>query len=161
MSEEQIKIKNEFDYYIFIDYSENLIGYNIIENKKIREILPKIKKLSHYKTLRHKREYLNSMRKLFAREKIDSYLKKLKIKNIRDNLDIFIEVSEFIKKHDNCIIFVSVDNFQYKKFIKIINLVDSKKVEIVKESQLKKGSIEYRLSLIIDTQLNLNRRNRK
>lgn len=23
----------EFDYYIFIDYSENLIGYTIIENK--------------------------------------------------------------------------------------------------------------------------------
>jgi len=26
----------EFDYYIFIDYSENLIGYNIIEKEKLK-----------------------------------------------------------------------------------------------------------------------------
>jgi len=29
----------EFDYYIFIDYSENLIGYSIIENKKLKNLL--------------------------------------------------------------------------------------------------------------------------
>ncbi len=148
----------EFDYYIFIDYSENLIGYCIIEQNQIKDLLPKITKLAHYKELRHKREYLNSMKKLFERDKIDSYLKKLKIKGIRNNLDIFIEVSEFIKKYENCIIFICVDNFQYKTFRKIISLVDQNKVAIVKESQLKKGSPEYKLSLIIDTQLNLVRR---
>jgi hypothetical protein len=151
----------EFDYYIFIDFSENLIGYNIIEKNKIRELLPKITKLAHYKDLKHKREYLSSMKKLFEREKIVSYLEKSRIKNIRYNLDIFIEVSEFIKKHENCIIFISIDNFQYNTFRKVINLVDKDKVEIVRESQLKKGSPEYRMSLIIDTQLNLVRRNHK
>jgi hypothetical protein len=151
----------EFDYYIFIDFSENLIGYNIIEKNKIRELLPKITKLAHYKDLKHKREYLSSMKKLFEREKIVSYLEKSRIKNIRYNLDIFIEVSEFIKKHENCIIFISIDNFQYNTFRKVIRLVDKDKVEIVRESQLKKGSPEYRMSLIIDTQLNLVRRNNK
>ena len=29
--------KKEFDYYIFIDYSENLIGYLIIEVCRIKE----------------------------------------------------------------------------------------------------------------------------
>jgi hypothetical protein len=101
------------------------------------------------------------MKKLFEREKIVSYLEKSRIKNIRYNLDIFIEVSEFIKKHENCIIFISIDNFQYNTFRKVINLVDKDKVEIVRESQLKKGSPEYRMSLIIDTQLNLVRRNHK
>jgi len=151
----------EFDYYIFIDYSENLIGYNIIGRDKVKELLPKIKKLSHYKKIRYKREYLNSMKKLFEREKINSYLEKIKIKNVRNNLDIFVEVFEFTKRHEKCIIFISVDNFQYKAFGKIVNLVDGNKVEIVRESQLKRDSPEYRLSLIIDTQLNLMRRKQK
>jgi len=151
----------EFDYYIFIDFSENLIGYNIITKEKLKELLPKISKFAHYKNLRHKREYLNSMKKLFEREKINSYFEKMNIKSVRNNLDIFIEVSEFIKRHENCIIFISVDNFQYKTFRKIVNLVDKSKVEIVRESQLKKNSSEYRLSLIIDTQLNLMRRKQK
>lgn len=151
----------EFDYYIFIDFSENLIGYNIISKEKLKELLPKISKFRHYKELKHKREYLNSTKKLFERDRIISYILKTKIKSVRHNLDIFIEVSEFIKKYDNCIIFISVDNFQYKAFRKIVNLVDGSKVDIVKESQLKKGSQEYQLSLIIDTQLNLTRRRNK
>lgn len=153
--------RKEFDYYIFIDFSENLIGYNVIEKSKVRDILLKIGKLKHYKKLKHKREYLNAMKKLFAREKIDSYLMKMKIKGVRDNVDIFVEVSEFIKSHKKCIIFISVDNFQYKTFRKIVDLIDKNNVEIVRESQLKKDSPEYRLSLIIDTQLNLVRRRQK
>ena len=39
--------KEEFDYYIFMDYSENLIGYIIINKEKIKELLPKIIKLKH------------------------------------------------------------------------------------------------------------------
>ena len=151
----------KFDYYIFIDYSENLIGYNIISYEKIKDLLPRIRKLSHYKKLRHKKEYIISMKKLFVRERINFYLKEMKINNMRNNLDIFTEVSDFIKKNENCIIFVSIDNFQYNKFIKILNLIDRSNVEIVKESQLKKDSVEYRLSLIIDTQLNIERRQNK
>lgn len=55
----------KFDYYIFIDYSENLIGYIIIEEDKIKELLPRITKIDHYKKTKHKREYINSMKKLF------------------------------------------------------------------------------------------------
>jgi len=46
----------EFDYYIFIDYSENLIGYNIIEKEKLKNLLPKISKLKHYKVLTEKKK---------------------------------------------------------------------------------------------------------
>ncbi|MCK5624280.1 hypothetical protein KAI04_00370 [Candidatus Pacearchaeota archaeon] len=150
----------EFDYYIYIDYSENLIGYNIIEKSKIRELLPKISKLKHYKNLKHKRAYLNSMKKLFVREKIDSLLFKKKIKSCRDNMDIFIEVFEFIKRNNNCIIFISIDDYQYRKFRKMIDLIDGGKTQIVKESELRKGSKEYKMSLIIDTTLNIERRKR-
>ena len=41
--------KEEFDYYIFMDYSENLIGYIIIDNDKVDRLLSKITKLKHYK----------------------------------------------------------------------------------------------------------------
>lgn len=151
----------KFDYYIFIDFSENLIGYNIIKNEKINDLLPKIKKLSHYKNLKHKKEYLSSMKKLFLREKINFYIEKTKIKNIQKNMDIFAEVLDFVKKHDNCIIFISIDDFQYRAFRKILRFIDGEKTEVVKESQIKKGTPEYQMSLIIDTQLNLIRRTEK
>ena len=151
-------MKKEFDYYIFVDFSETLIGYNIIEKNKIKELLPKIAKLKHYKKLEHKREYLNSMKKLFEREKINSYLLKMKIFNMKNNINLFSEVLAFIKKHDNCIIFISIDDFQFRSFKKLVQAADDDRTEVVKESQLKKGSIEYRMSLIIDTQLNLIRR---
>src|SRR3989344_2474931 len=143
----------EFDYYIFIDFSENLIGYDIIEKGKIKELLPKISKLSHYRELRYKREYLNSMKKLFARENINSYLLKMKIFNMRDNIELFAEILEFIKKHNNCIIFISVDDFQYKAFSKLVQVVDNNKTQVIRESQLKTGSAEYQLSLVIDNLL--------
>ena len=151
-------MKKEFDYYIFVDFSETLVGYNIIEKNKIKELLPKIAKLKHYKKLEHKREYLNSMKKLFEREKINSYLLKMKIFNMKNNINLFSEVLAFIKKHDNCIIFISIDDFQFRSFKKLVQAADDDRTEVVKESQLKKGSIEYRMSLIIDTQLNLIRR---
>ena len=52
----------EFDYYIFIDYSEDLIGYNIIERNKIFELLPKISKIKHYKEVKHKKQYLKAIK---------------------------------------------------------------------------------------------------
>ena len=151
----------EFDYYIFIDFSENLIGYNIIERDKIKDLLPKIKKLSHYKNLRHKREYLNSMKKLFMRERIGQFILKSKILETRKNIDLFAEVLLFVKKHDDCIIFLSVDDYQFKSFKKLVKIADGEKTKVLKESQLKKGSLEYQLSLIIDTKLNIQRRAQK
>jgi len=148
----------EFDYYIYVDYSEGLIGYCIIEKSKVKELLPKISKLHHYRGLKHKKEYLNSMKKLFLKERIDSFLLRQKIYKIRKNIDVFIEILDFVHKHDNCIVFVCIDDYQYRKFRKMINILDGQKTKVVKESSLKKGSPEYQMSLIIDTKLNLERR---
>jgi len=151
--------KRDFDYYIFIDYSANLIGYNIIEKEKIKELLPKISKLHHYKKIKHKKEYISAVKKRFEKENIEDYLLKLKIKKIRLNLEIFIDVIKFIKKNDNCAIFISVDNHQYNSFIKLIKIVQHQKdLVIIRESELNKNSVEYRLSLIIDNLLNIKRR---
>ena len=60
----------EFDYYIFIDYSEDFIGYDIIEKEKIKELLSRISKIKHYKEVKHKKEYLKSIRKVFDKNNI-------------------------------------------------------------------------------------------
>lgn len=150
--------QKKFDYYIFIDYSENLIGYNIIKNEKIKDLLPKISRFRHYKTQKNRKVYIKHIKNTIKRENIKSYFEKTKIKNVRENLDIFIEVINFIKKHCNSIIFVSVDDYQYRIFRKMICLVNGDKTEIVKESQMKFDSFEYKLSLVIDNLLNIERR---
>lgn len=150
--------KREFDYYIYIDYSENLIGYSIIEKSKVRELLSKISKLAHYKEIVHKRAYLAAMRKRFEREEITKLLLKWKIRSMRENTEIFSDVLEFIKCNDNCIIFLSVDNNQYKSFLKLFEIIPHKEnVELLQESCIKKDSIECRLSYIIDNLLNIRR----
>ena len=148
----------EFDYYIFIDYSENLIGYNIIEGNKIKEILPRVVRIDHYKKTKHKKEYINSIKKLFEKERINHYILKTRILNKKNNIDLFSEIFEFIKVHNNCIIFISIDDFQFRTFKKLVKIVNDNKTKVVKESQLKKGSIEYKMSLIIDNQLNIIRK---
>ena len=146
-----------FDYYIFIDFSENLIGYNIINYEKMIELLPKISRFSHYKNLRHKKEYLKSIKSRIEKEKILSYFLKHKIKELYKNTDIYTDVLEFIKKNDNCIIFISIDNRQYKAFNKLVGFVDGKKVIVKKESELVKGTPEYQTSLVLDNLLNIER----
>lgn len=150
--------RREFDYYIFIDFSENLIGYNVIEKSKIKELSPKIKRFRHYKGSPERKIYLSHIKNTIKRDKIRTYFEKIKIVNMRDNIKIFTEVLEFIKKHDNCIIFISVDDFQYKAFRRLVYIADNNKTQIIKESQLKKGSIEYQLSLVLDNLLNIERR---
>ena len=147
----------EFDYYIFIDFSENLIGYNIIENKKLKELLPKISKFAHYKQLKHKLAYIHSIKKRIEKENILSYFVKYKIKELYKNTEIYADVLEFIKKHDNCIIFISVDDRQYKVFNKLVGFVDGKRVAVKKESELIKGTPEYQASLVLDNLLNILR----
>jgi len=151
----------EFDYYIYIDYSEGLIGYTIIKKEKVKELLPRISKFHHYKNLKHKREYLNSIKKRFERDKIKSYLLKWKIRDLRENLDVFVDVVNFVKENNNCLIFVSVDDNQFRSFKKLVQIADGKFTVVVKESGLRKGTSEYQMSLIIDTMLNLERRKRK
>jgi len=148
----------EFDYYIFIDYSENLIGYNIIRKDKVKELLPKIKRFRHYKNLRDRKIYLSHIKNTIKRDRIRTYFEKIKIVSLRDNIELFAEILEFIKKHNNCIIFISVDDFQYKAFSKLVQVVDNNKTQVIRESQLKTGSAEYQLSLVIDNLLNIERR---
>lgn len=153
-----MRARKDYDYYIFLDYSENLVGYNIIKQKKINELLPKILRFEHYKNRRHRKIYLKHINNTIKREKIKSYFEKIKIEKSTKNIDLFIEILEFIKKYDNCIIFLSIDNFQFKKLKKLISLVDTKNTEIKKESELKKGTPEYQTSLVIDNLLNIERR---
>ncbi len=148
----------EFDYYIFIDYSVNLIGYSIIEKNKVKEILPKIRKFRHYRFSHDRKIYLSHIKNTLKREGIKDYFEKIKIMNLRNNIELFAEVLEFIKNHDNCIIFISIDDFQFRAFTKLVHIVNDSKTQVIRESQLKKGSVEYQLSLIIDNLLNLERR---
>ena len=148
----------EFDYYIYIDYSENLIGYIIIEKEKIQELLKKILNFRHFKELRHKRTYLIKIKNLFERENINSLIYKQKISCVRDTLSIFDEIAEFVNKNKNSLIFISIDNNQYTSFVRLFRgLFNQTNIFIIKENKLKKASIEYRLSLIIDSLLNIKR----
>ena len=150
--------KPVIDYYIFIDYSSDLIGYNIIEKEKIPEILPKIAKFRHHKEERHKKIYLHKIKREIKNSNLASLILKQKIKHIKDNLIMFAEIIDFVKNNDNCIIFMSVDNNQFKAFTNLLNMIPHKDHIIVKkESELKKQSLEHQLSFIIDTMLNIER----
>ena len=146
-----------FDYYIVIDFSENLIGYNIIESKKFMEILPKITRFRHYKEVRDKKLYLKNVRNTVKRENLRAFFLKFKIKEMSKNMDIYTDVLEFIKKNDNCIVFISVDNRQYSSFRKIVDIVDGWNVIVKQESELVKGTPEYQVSLVLDNLLNIER----
>ena len=147
----------EFDYYIFIDFSENLIGYSIIKKEKLKELLPKILRFKHYKSTKNRRLYLKNINKTISKNNIKSYFMKLKIKNLRRNMEIYLDVLEFLKKHENCIIFISVDNRQYPAFRKMVNIVDGKNIIVKQESELVKGTPEYQTSLVLDNILNIER----
>ena len=150
--------KRIIDYYIFIDYSERLVGYIIIQKEKIKDLLPRILKLHHYKDIKYKKAYLQSIKKVFEKDKIDDYLFKFKSKELKDNLSIYVDIIDFIKKYYDCKIFISVDNNQFNVFTKLLDMISHKEhIIVVKESSLKKGSVEYELSLIIDTKLNMER----
>lgn len=151
-------ILRKFDYYIYIDYSETFIGYIIIHEEEIKEILPKISKLHHYKQIKHKKQYITSVKRLIESNNIKSFLLKYKIRPMKDNTIVFTDVLEFVMKHDNCIILLSIDNNQYNVFIKLFNIIPHKEhVFVIKESDLRKDSVEYKLSLIIDNLLNVER----
>jgi hypothetical protein len=146
----------QFHYYIYIDYSENYVGYTVIKNEQVKELLVKIKKLKHYRAVKHKKEYIKAIRNVFAREKIADSLYRYKARQTKHNLEIYTDVAGFLSCNDSCIVFISVDNNQYSNFIRLVKIIGAN-ATIVKESELKEGSVEYRLSLIIDNLLNLER----
>jgi hypothetical protein len=147
----------EFDYYIFIDFSENLIGYCIIENKKLKELLPKLSRFRHYRKAGDRKTYLKNIKKTIKRGNIKYYFLKLKIKNMHKNVEVYLDVLEFLKKHENCVVFVSVDNTQYPAFRKMINIVHGNNIVVKQESELVEGTPEYKASLVLDNLLNIER----
>ncbi len=147
----------KFDYYIFIDFSENLIGYNIIKEEDMQIFLSKISKFKHYKNVRNKKLYLKNIKKTIKRENIKSYFLKSRIEKMQRNAEIYVNVLEFIKEHNNCVIFISIDNRQFKAFNKLVGFVDRGKVFVKKESELTKGTPEYQTSLVLDNMLNIER----
>ncbi len=147
----------EFDYYIYIDYSENLIGYNIIEKNKIKCLLSKITKFRHYRNAKNRKLYIKYINQTIYREKILDDLIKIKIRNINKNIEIFADVFEFLKCHDNCIVFISIDDKQYSSFERFVDIIDRNNIEVKKESELKINSSEYKLSLLLDNLLNIER----
>lgn len=158
MKEDKKQGKREIDYYIFIDYSERLVGYIIIQKEKIKELLPRIAKLHHYKDIKYKKAYIQSIKRVFEKKKIDDYLFKFKSKELKDNLSVFVDIIDFIKKNNNYGMFISVDDNQFIPFTKLLDIINHKDfITIVKESKLKKESTEYTLNLIIGTKLNIER----
>lgn len=146
----------KFDYYIFIDYSENFIGYSIIEEEMVKDLIPKLSRFKHYNETKGRKLYLKNINKTIKREKIRSYFYKIKIIKTSKSMEIYLDVLEFLKKCSNCIIFISVDNNEYDNFRKFVNFVDEK-IEVVKESELRKGSFEYQLAMVMDNLLNIER----
>ena len=158
VQEMKVSKKWKIDYYIYIDYSKDLIGYNIIERENVELLLKKTSKFEHYKKVRHIGTYLIKIKKILKKKEILELLYTQKIRHLKDNISIFVEVIEFVKTHDNCAIFLSVDNNQFNAFTKLMELVPHKEhLVLVKESDLKKGSVEYKLSLIIDNMLVIER----
>lgn len=147
----------EFDYYIFVDYSEHLIGYLMLNSFKTNECLEKISKLKHYRELKKRKLYIKHVKARFARDGILNCFLKKKIRNVIDTAEIFNDIAEFLKNNSSARIFISVDNRQYSNFEKFVKIIDGKNVKIVKESELKKGSILFRINLVLDTWLNMER----
>lgn len=158
MEKQENKKKGIFDYYIYIDYSESLIGYLVIECHKIRDLLPKISRLRHYRDSKKRKLYLKNVKQSFKTGNIKNYFLKSKIKSKVDSIEIYSDVLEFLKMHDNCLIFISVDDNQFRNFKKLVGIINYKSIMIVKESELKRGTPEYQISLVLDNLLNIERR---
>jgi hypothetical protein len=149
--------KKQFDYYLFIDYSENYIGYLVLDKCNLGDCVNVSSRFRHYKNARNKKLYLKNAKKTFNKKEIlDLFLKK-KVREVIQTPEIFADVAEILKKYKDFRIFVSVDDRQYKNFEKFVKIVDGENALIVKEGKLKKGSREYKVNLILDTWLNIER----
>jgi hypothetical protein len=151
----------EFDYYIFIDYSVDIIGYAILEKDKLKKLFPRILRFRHYREARDQKLYIKHIKSTLERDSIKSYFLKIKLKEMYRNIEIYLDVLEFLKKHENCIIFISIDNHEFSNFNKMVNIADGKNVMVKQESELKKGTLEYQASLVLDNILNIERLRRK
>ena len=147
----------KFDYYIFIDYSENLIGYIIIEDSKVNELIKKISRFRHYRESKNRKLYIKKVKITFKKENLLNLFLKKKIRNVLETPEIFSDIAEFLKKNNDSSIFISVDDRQYSTFKKLVKIIDGAKTKVIKESGLRKNTPEYRINLVLDTWLNIER----
>ena len=146
-----------FDYYVFVDYSENLIGYLILGKDNLKDCLSKISRFRHYREAKQRKLYLKNAKKTFNKKEILNCFLKKKIRNVLETPEIFTDIAEFLKKNNALSIFVSVDDRQYPNFEKFVKIIDGKNVRVVMESKLRKNTSEYKINLVLDTWLNIER----
>jgi len=147
----------EFDYYIFIDYSEHLIGYIILEKNNVKDCLSKISRFRHYRESKKRKIYLKKAKKTFNRNELLGCFIKTKVRNVLETPEVFIDIAKFLKDKKGSQIFISVDDRQYKNFNKFVEIIDGENIKVVKESELKKNTYEYKINLVLDTWLNIER----
>lgn len=154
-------MKKEFDYYIFVDYSECLIGYMIIDNKFVNQLINKTFQFRHFKELRNKNTYLLKIKKIFDKNNILSDIDKIRVLSVRDSLSIFMDIIDFINKSKSKILLITLDDKEYIAFTRIFSeIINKDNITVIKESQLIKGEKEYRLNLVLDNILNIERRSK-
>ena len=149
----------KFDYYLFLDYSEELIGHIIISGNKVDFILPRISKFKHYKELNNKLAYLHSIKKVINSNKLVELIYEVKILPLRKSIELFSRILSFLHQNSGKRIFMSIDNNQFKSFSMVVKeFINNKNLKIVKEGELRKDTPEHKMSLVIDTLLNIERR---
>lgn len=150
--------KKNFDYYIYIDYSECLIGYLIIKKESVKECLLQTSRFKHYREAKQRKLYLKNASKTFKKKEILGSFLKRKVRNVLETPEIFADIAEFLKESKGGRIFICVDNRQFSNFEKFVEVIDGENIKIVRESELNKNSQEYKINLILDTWLNIERR---
>lgn len=149
--------KRGFDYYIFVDFSDNLIGYLILQKENLRSCLSKASRFRHYRESKKRKLYLRNAKVTFDKKEVLTCFLKKKIRNVLETPEIFTDIAEFLKKNSHFSVFISVDDRQYQNFEKFVKIIDGKNVKVVKESALRKDSSEYQINLVLDTWLNIER----
>ncbi len=88
----KMKINNmerEFDYYVYVDYSESLAGYIVTQENKIKEILPKTSRLRHYKEIKYVIEFIkkNNNKRIFLSIDDNQYYSFMRLLEIMQKRD--------------------------------------------------------------------------
>lgn len=154
-------ISRRFNYHIFIDVSSEMAGYMIVESKKFEEILLLTAKLHPYSKIKRKEKYLESVSKNVRWRKVKTLIEDLVIEKREMQVGLFKDIATLLQENKDNLYFISVSDRIYFDVSKLLELVEKKNYLIVKSSDLKKDSEEFKVSLILETLLNLKRRKKK
>ena len=114
--------------------------------------------IRHYKEVNQKSSYLKALKISLEKNQLRVLLHSYKIKKMIHTLEIYADIADFVFTHKEARIFISLDDNQTSNFERLVRDIDGERVLIVTEGNLKKDSIEYKLSLIIDNLLNIERK---